>query len=161
MDTDTYQRLLLKHALHTMACDGEVHPEEIAQVRRLIADTPYFVDIDAAAEAEAVLSQLREGGMAEVDQAVGILDGADLDSSQRLRFMEVLLSVMDADDVVTGLEQHYLRRVRSALGVQTHDLVTHFPTRLSWLMGSPAGSFSHEDNGPDVAVPTGLDGLTI
>lgn len=141
MDRTDYQRLLLKHAVHAMACDGEVHPDEVSEVRRLVDTTPYFEDVDVGEEMDATVATLRADGAGEVRSGVAALAGADLNRVQKLRVLEVLLSVVSADRVVGDEERSYVGAVREALGLTTADLVTRFPTDLGVLMSPPTGEF--------------------
>ena len=162
MNHTDYQRLLLTHAVHAMACDGDIHAEEVAAIQRLVRSTPYFEDIDTAAETEGAVATLRSEGSGAIHSAVAALSDADLTAVQQKRLLEVVLSIIQADHVVEDTERAYVGSVRDALGLTTTDLVTNFPTSLSLLMSS-SGEFNRDlspsdDLSFDIA---GLDNLAI
>lgn len=140
MDPTEYQRLVLTHAVHAIACDGEIHPQEVDEIRRMVRETPYFDVLDAEREVAAALEGLREGSRT-VERQLAVLAEQGLSEPQRIRLLEVLLHAVHADGAVSSPEKAYLQRVRSALGIGTGELVRHFPTRLTLLSPTPGASF--------------------
>ena len=142
MNPIDYQRVVLTHAVHAIACDGEIDPREISEIRRLVTQTPYFDALDAEVEITTVLNELRNEGSRAVERHLRQLGESTFSERHRMRLLEVLLHVVHADGVISEPERIYLQRVRAALDVTMSELVVHFPTRLALL--APPSSITYD-----------------
>ncbi|MGH7472183.1 MAG: TerB family tellurite resistance protein [Longimicrobiales bacterium] len=150
MELKTYQRLALQHALHAIACDGKIHAREVEELRRLTTNTPYFDELDAEAELTSALDVLAKHGVVAITEALGRLATEDLTPRQRVKMLEVLLHVVDADDAAEPAECAYLQQTQAALGVSVEEVAKHFPSHFSLFMPGSTQSFRA---GPGFTLP--------
>jgi uncharacterized tellurite resistance protein B-like protein len=153
MELSSYQRLALQHALHVIACDGEIHPSEVDELRRLAEDTPYFDEIDSDAELAGALAELRSRGVDAITAGLDRLSNEDLTPRQRLKMLEILLRVVHADDNVEPAECAYLQQAQGALRVTTEEIAKHYPAHFSLFMPGAAQSFR---SGPGFKLPDSI-----
>ena len=137
-------------AVFAMACDGEVHDDEVASIRELVAESPYFAGLDAGPEVEAVLEQLKDRSGQAIETYLDGLHDISLSEDQEKRVYEVLIQMINADDKIHSSEQRYVARFKEALGTSERTLIVNFPTHLDLLLGdivSPQGQAGFKELG--------------
>jgi uncharacterized tellurite resistance protein B-like protein len=144
MDIEDFQRTLLVHALHVIACDGEIDSREVEEIRRLTATTPHFSEIDTEQELTVALKHLRENGAVVIDEALTRLSSAVVTHRQSLKLLEVLLQVVHADDLVHEAERAYLQRTREALGLDVGEVAEQFTQYFSIFVRGSGSNFQEE-----------------
>jgi uncharacterized tellurite resistance protein B-like protein len=141
MDLSDYQRLLLKHALYIMACDGDVDAREVQEIRRFTTDTPFFDGLDVEQELTTALNELNSGGAAAIEAALQELPDQQVNDRQRQRLLDVLLQVVDADGAVQDSERVYLQRVRAALKVPVEEVARRYADRFALFVPGATAAF--------------------
>lgn len=127
-----------------MACDGELHDDEVTEINRMVEELPYFDGTDLNAEVPPLIDQLR-GGVGGYDALFDELARAPLKPHQRLQTLEALLNVVGADGVLQPAEVTFVRSVKDALGVATTEFIVHFPQHVDVAVGAEAGSLTAFD----------------
>jgi len=62
MENVELKKTLLEAAICTMACDGEIHEHEIAEIEKISEKTSYFHDIDCKAELKEIIEEITTDG---------------------------------------------------------------------------------------------------
>ena len=145
MDKSTFRKILLHAAVFAMACDGEVHDDEVASIRELVEESPYFAGFDAGPEVEAVLEQLRGRSGQAIENYLEDLRELSLSDDQEVRIYEVLIQMINADDKIHSSERRYVSRFKKALGTSERTLIVNFPTHLDLFMGNDISPHGQED----------------
>ena len=57
METSELKKTLLEAAICTMACDGEIHEHEIAEIEKISETTSYFHDFDCKMELKKIIDE--------------------------------------------------------------------------------------------------------
>jgi len=60
MDNLSFEKLLFTSAVSVMACDGEIHDDEIVEVKEIINNTPYFLNLDTNSELKTNLENIKK-----------------------------------------------------------------------------------------------------
>jgi uncharacterized tellurite resistance protein B-like protein len=142
MEAHEYQRMVLVHALHIMACDGGIDDREVNEIRRMITDTPYFDELTMEEELGPALERLKAGGAEAIDEGFEELGRLGLPDRQRMRLLDVLLHVVHADETVNEAECTYLQRTQAALGLTVDDVAHQFPNNFSLFVPGAGRGFS-------------------
>ena len=61
LSPEEFSKLLFKTAFCLIACDGEIHEQEIEELRLIEANTPYFREIELEFELKALIKKLGGG----------------------------------------------------------------------------------------------------
>ena len=117
MNEVDYQRLLFDTAMLVMACDDEIHDDEIEEIKRAFQQSVMFRDLEFHAELDRVLAELNGNTRKTIDEYFDALVSADLDPVQRLKVLEIVLRIMYADDRVDENETRFLQLLKTKLDV--------------------------------------------
>lgn len=121
-----------------MACDGELHADEVDEIRRMVNTLPHFAGTDPDREIPPIVEMLSSGA----DTYEAIFDDllhAPLKQHQRFQALEALLNVVGADGKLQPAEVTFVRRAKAALGVDDSEFIMRFPRHVSIAMGAEAG----------------------
>ncbi|HLA63340.1 MAG TPA: TerB family tellurite resistance protein [Rhodothermales bacterium] len=140
MDTTELRTLLLRSVALAMACDGEVHEAEVAELRGLAGALPYFDGLDV----EAAIARVRTEGTGEAIEAehLAVLARTPFKERQRFAALEALLAVVAADGVLHPAERSFVRRVKGALAVGDEAFITRFPEHSTLVFGRTDEAFT-------------------
>lgn len=134
MDTTGFRKTLLRSAVFAMACDGEVHEDEVSSIKKMASESAYFEDLEAAPEARGALDEVAEEGEQAIENHLDELTDLSLTEKQERLVYEVLIQVVYADDKVHPSEREFLKRVKGALETEEQTLIVNFPTHLDLLL---------------------------
>lgn len=130
----TFRPLLFEAAFCVMACDGEVHEQELAEIKTITENTLYFDGLDHGEELNRLIQQFQAEGKKHLENFFEQLEQRQLDDVQKERLIEVCLRVITADDKVEDSELQFLQKVKQALGLTDAALVALFPRHVDILM---------------------------
>ena len=112
-----YHHLLFRSAVLVMACDGEIHADELQELRLAHQKTSYFSGIDLDAEFARLRDQL-DGGKREVIQKYfQALGEYEFDPVQRLQLLELVLRIIYADQRVHDNEKRFCQMILRVLRI--------------------------------------------
>jgi uncharacterized tellurite resistance protein B-like protein len=114
-----------------MACDGNIDPRELEEIKALAANTTYFKGVDVTAELQKLVAEVKEEGRKIFKHYLDALEELDCDVVQELMILEVALRVICVDERVDPNEARLLRLLRSKLQVPDEILLARFgPTEI-------------------------------
>lgn len=112
-----YHHLLFRSAVLVMACDGEIHADELEELRLAHQRTSYFSGIDFDLEFSRLRDHL-EGGKHEVIQKYfQALGEYELDTVQQLQILELVLRIIYADQRVDENEKRFCQMLLRVLRI--------------------------------------------
>lgn len=117
MEREPFQRLLLETAICTMSCDGEIHNNEIAEVNQIIEYAPYFTGADFKQAATDYIQSIQNDGSKIISDYLVKLGETELDFTQELLLLEIVIRIINADQRVDENEITFVKIVRSKLKV--------------------------------------------
>ena len=123
---DTFRRLLFHTAALAMACDGEVHPDEIRELKLVARHTKYFSGLNLEAEIATFFRVLEDNKHAALELYFKELASAALDPVRELQVLEVALRMIYADHKVVENEEKFCRLIRKSLRVPKPILERRF-----------------------------------
>lgn len=133
MDKEKFRELLLDSAFFVMACDGEIHEDELRAIRSLNKRTSYFKGIKLDDRIEELTAELKSDSRRACQSYFTHLKNGELDSVQQLLVVEVVLRVTYADLRLDDNEVLFLKTAVKALGLNLQELKQRFGSIQGFL----------------------------
>jgi len=119
MEKIEFKKLLFKVAFCTMACDGEIQPEEIEEMKLMDKNTSFFEAIDLSDELSQLVDDFKNKGAKVIEELFSTLRETKLNPIQELIVLEVALRIINADKKHDENEIKFIHLLRSKL--ELHD----------------------------------------
>ena len=130
-----FKQMLFKGAFSVMACDGEVHETEIAEMKEMLSNSPYFEGLDHVTELKAAFDDVKINGSKSIERFLKTLGDTDLNERQEFQLIEVLCRIVMADSKVDDSELHFLHNVKTKLKKFTDEkIIINFPRHVDLLI---------------------------
>ncbi|OGU18622.1 MAG: hypothetical protein A2X85_17440 [Geobacteraceae bacterium GWF2_54_21] len=126
MEQRDLQKLLLKTAVCTIACDGEIHEKEIAEMNAMVSQAVYFKDFNGIESLSEMLDAVKKSGKDFFHEFLEGLKSSELSIVQELLLLEVILRIVYADERFDTNEEMFLRLVRTHLHVHDEIITQRF-----------------------------------
>jgi len=110
MEPKEFTRFLLKSAVCVMGSDGEIHDNEIDEIRKFSQNTSYFKAIDFESELQSFNQDFLDNGKDVIWDYY-----TELNEKRELILFEVLIKIIYADNRVDENELTFLNMVRTRL----------------------------------------------
>ena len=134
MKTEEFKKLLFRSAVSMMAVDGEIHEDEINEIKSIANSTAYFIDFEVDKELAENVSEIKQNGKDSINGLLNLLEKQDLNPSQETILIDVLIRMIEADKRIDDNELQFLHLVKSKLKATVEDLVAKFPKKVSYLV---------------------------
>ena len=126
MSQHDLQKLLLQTAVCTIACDGEIHEMEIAELHSMVSQAAYFKDFSGQEMLDEMLESVKRKSAEFFHEYLANLKLADLSPVQELLVLEVLLRIVYADERCDENEALFFQLVRSRMRLRDEMVVQRF-----------------------------------
>jgi len=126
MEQSDLQKLLLKTAVCTIACDGEIHEKEIAEMNLMASQAVCFRNFNSGELLQSMLDAVSKEGKQFLHEYFEDLKSADLSIVQELLILEVILRIVYADERFDSNEEMFLKLVMSHLKVHSEVVLQRF-----------------------------------
>ena len=137
-----YRKLLLSAGFHAMTCDGELHQDEIDSIRALAEKSKIFADLDLNTELNRLSDELQESTRKSFRKFFSEVQSANLEFSEQMQVMEIVIRVVYADGRIDENEIMYLNKIISILGILPDMLEQRFGSIRSLLGLSEQKTYS-------------------
>mgnify|MGYP000232159760 CR=1 FL=1 len=117
MDKVLYQKILFRTAMCVMACDGEIHDDEIRELELAFEQTGFFQKLIFKDELESAVNDFERDEKQVVIDYFALISSSSFNPVQRLQVLEIILRIIYADHRIDENELHFLRIVKSKLNV--------------------------------------------
>jgi uncharacterized tellurite resistance protein B-like protein len=114
---DGYHRILFHTAVLVMACDGEIHADELRELQLANQRTGYFTGIDFDSELGRLSAGLEDDKQKVIQEYFHSLGSCEFDIVQRLQIVELVLRIVYADQRVHENEIRFCRMIQRELRV--------------------------------------------
>ena len=112
-----YHHLLFRTAVLVMACDGEIHADELEELRLAHQKTSYFSGIDFEMEFAHLRVQIETDKRAAIEKYFQTLSQYALDPVQQLQLLELALRIIYADKRVHENEERFCHMIQRVLRI--------------------------------------------
>lgn len=153
----------MQTVVHSMACDGEVHDDEITAIREMSSEAAYFADLDSQPIVDEVLNKISSRGQRAIEEHFEVLKNLPISSQQEILYYEVLLRMIKADGHVHASERRFVQRIKKVLGTEDRTLIVNFPSHVDILLRSQdenTTTFRPLDSIPSLDLGDGIDDPT-
>lgn len=125
-----------------MTCDGELHQDELDSIRALSEKSKIFADLDLNTEWTRLSVELLQGTRESFRKFFSELQSANLELSDQMQVVEVVIRVVYADGRIDENEILYLNKIISILGILPEMLEQRFRSIKKLLGLSELQSYS-------------------
>jgi len=115
MESIEFKKQLLRTAFGVMACDGQIHPSEIEELRQISLGTKYLEGVDIDSELNAITAEFNSKKRVFFRENFKNLTDAKLPEGEKLIVMDVVLRMISADNRVDENEAKFLRALKKRL----------------------------------------------
>jgi uncharacterized tellurite resistance protein B-like protein len=126
MEQNDLQKLLLKTVVCTIACDGEIHEKEIAEMNLMVSQAVCFRNFNGGEVLQPMLDAVSKKGGQLLHEYFDDLKSSDLSIVQELLILEVILRIIYADERFDSNEEMFLKLVMSHLHVHSEVVLQRF-----------------------------------
>ncbi len=141
MKSIEFRKILFKGAFSVMACDGEIAESEVAEMKEMLTNSPYFDSLDHETELKLAFTDLKQNGSKSIQMFFQTLESSDMSERQELQMVEVLVRMVQADNKVDDNELVFMHNVKNRLKkLSDEKLIVHFPRHIDILLD--LGKFS-------------------
>lgn len=144
MKNKDFKKVLFKGAFSVMACDGDVAESEVAEMKEMLSNSPYFDGLDHEVEMKAAFDDIKSNGTKSIENFFKLLKSSELSERQEYQLVEVLVRMVEADGKVEDSELFFMHNIKSSLKQLTDEkIIINFPRHIDLLLD--LGRFeSHE-----------------
>ena len=125
MEEMKFEKLLFNTAVCVMACDGEIHDNEIQELKLIAKNTPYFKNLDYQSELDTIMKNIKNNTNI-MKQYFEEIKAAELSPVQELLILEVVLRMMYADNRIDENEVKLIRIIKSYLKIPDQIIFERF-----------------------------------
>lgn len=115
METIEFKKMLLRTSFAVMACDGQIHPKEIEELKQISDGTKFLDGLDLESELNIITAEFNERKRNFFSENFKQLAAAGLDESEKLIVMDVVLRMVSADNRIDDNEAKFLRALKKRL----------------------------------------------
>lgn len=128
MENPDFKTLLFKSAVCVMACDGEIHEDELTEIKMIARATSYFKGLDYRTELKNIIDNIRMNGKQTIEKYFTQIGDCNFTPVQELLILEVLMRIINADKKIDPNEIKFLKIVKSKLKVHDEIIIERFGT---------------------------------
>jgi tellurite resistance protein len=126
MEATEYKELLLKCAVCSIACDGDIDEREIEALKNIEKSSPYFSSLDLSTTLDNSLESCVSDLSAFKTDILNILKSKKLNVVQELSILEMALSIISADGEYRDAEKEFVNELRGCLEVEDFIITQRF-----------------------------------
>lgn len=135
MKNIAFKKVLFRAAFSVMACDGEIHESEVAELKDMAENSLYFDGLDHEIELNELVNEMRLKGSQAIKEFFTLIEQWGLSEKQEFQMIEVLVRIVEADDKVDNSELHFIHNIRRHLKISDESLIVSFPRHVGLLIG--------------------------
>ena len=147
MEAIDYKNILLETAVSAIACDGDIDKREIAALKNIEKNSPYFSSKDLSETLEKSLKKCSTDITKYQKSVFNKIKKGKLNLLQELTLMEISLRIIAADEIEEDLEKDFIINLRKCLGISDLILFQRFG-KIEYL-----GLLDFEQNFTDLKKP--------
>jgi uncharacterized tellurite resistance protein B-like protein len=125
MEELKYEKLLFNTAVCVMACDGQIHENEVNELNSIASTTPYFGKLDYKNELNMIMKKIKKN-VNIMKLYFNNIQQADLSLAQELLILEVVLRIMYSDNRIDENEIKFIKLLKSYLKIPDQVIFERF-----------------------------------
>jgi len=133
MENTIFEKLLLKTVFCCMACDGDIDKREVALIKMMCENSPFFKDFNFLEEINSLLHKLNLRGKEFISYYFDLLQHAQLTEKEELTLIDFAIQTIKADEKVEYSEIKFFKNIRHRLKVRDDKILELFPDIEQYL----------------------------
>lgn len=126
--------LFLKTILCCSACDGEIAPEEIAELKSITSNMDIFKDVDVESDLNQMIESLNEKGVDFLMEYVDSITRFNLSDEDQLMIVKLAIDMIESDNKILYSEVKFFKRIRKNLTISDELILSRFPDKEDYLL---------------------------
>lgn len=126
--------LYLKTLFCCSACDGEISPEEVSLVKKIVLADKKFEDMDVETLLNSYVEKINRQGKIFLKDYLNEVAAADLSDGEQLKLVELAIDMIEADNQILYSEIKFFKKIRSRLSVSDEDILKNIPDCEDYLL---------------------------
>lgn len=136
--------LYLKTAFCCMACDGNIADEEVALLKKTVAEENVYDGLDVQEKINEYVEAINSQGSMFLDDFVVEVKDAELDDESSLQLVKIAIDTIESDNEIRYSEVSFFKRIRKSLSITDESILKAMPDKEDFLL-------------PDVEIEEGFD----
>lgn len=134
MRSEEFQKILLKAAVSSIACDGHIDDREIQELKQIADNEIYFIGFDYTDLLNEHLEYIKCNGIIAINELLDELGNSNLNPNQKLLLLEVVIRIIEADKKIEQIEIKFLQLIKTRLNLTDELVITKFPRYINYLL---------------------------
>lgn len=126
--------LYLKTLFCCSACDGEISPEEVSLVKKIVLADIKFEDMDVETLLNSYVEKINGQGEIFLKDYLNEVAAADLSEGEQLKLVELAIDMIEADNQILYSEIKFFKKIRSRLSVSDEYILKNIPDCEDYLL---------------------------
>lgn len=131
MKSDEFQKILFRAAVLVMACDNEIHNDEIAEIKNIANQSAYFLDFDYENELKLILNEIQGKEKKAIDDFMQLLPNLPMKEKHKKAILYVVIKIILADNKIENSELQFLKNVKENIHIDDETILKEFPQHIS------------------------------
>lgn len=133
METQDFEKLLIKSAFSCMVCNGEIDKNEMDLIKSLFRSSSFQATISIDELLNQFITEINRQGNDFLRLFIKELRIADLTEEEELKLIDFCLKTIYSDFDVDYKEIKFFKIIRSKLNVSNETILEKFPTKDIFL----------------------------
>ena len=133
MDSSKFKEILFHAAFFAMSCDGEIHEEEIKEIRSISGSIPLLKGFDIEKELNVCVAKMAKDPKQAVKKFLRELNSYQFSPQEKQQILSISIITIDADDKVVDDELFLLDQLLTALALPTEVFSERYPKHYKML----------------------------
>lgn len=127
MDTQSFDRILLRSVFCCMASDGHMDKKELELIKTMCADSPLFQNFDINSEINSLVCEINQKNKDFISEYFTLLNNANLSENEELMLIDFAIRTIQADDKVEYSEVKFFQNIRHRLKISDETALEKYP----------------------------------
>jgi uncharacterized tellurite resistance protein B-like protein len=123
----SFNTILLKTAILSMAIDGEIHEKELEFFHQFSSDNVYFEEFDLDSYFKKAIVAIKKDVEGFIITLTNEVKESDLDKQLKLIIVDVILAIIQSDEVIDDNEIVFLNRMLEIFDIDKRSLISRHP----------------------------------
>jgi hypothetical protein len=127
METISFDKLLVKTAFCCMASDGNIDNREIALIKSMCANSPFFIEFNFDKEINTLVDEINTRGNDFILYYFELLDNSSLTEKEELTLIDFAIQTIKIDEKIEYSEIKFFKNIRHRLKISDEKILLVFP----------------------------------
>lgn len=133
METNKFNKLMLKTAFCCMTSDGKIDEKEIDQIKSKYEESDLFRDLNVLEEINILISDINLRGKDFIIGYFEELKNANLDEFQEIMIIDFAIDTIHSDGIDDYSEIKFFKNIRHRMKVADEKILLNHPEVEYWL----------------------------